>query len=189
MLDPDSQGINGAQPVRIRIFLWGCSLGGAAGYRSTGVDLVDGHHIGQGETPFIGISLSLSLFLTWPEEKDQFCPPTIDVVLLGLFEKQSCLLQNMKVLTLCASSHPEVLRKVYLIDYGHCCSSDEHNMVLLGSLSFILLPDIIKKQERGISFFFFPFNRTRNSEGRAHLFNVKTDLDLSVVSFWMHLFL
>lgn len=153
MLDPDSQGINGAQPVRIRIFLWDCSPGGAARYRSTGVDLVDGHHIGQGETPFIGISLSLS-FLHDQKKRTNF------VLLLLMLpywdsEKQSRLLQNMKVLTLCASSHPEVLRKVYLIDCSHCCSSDEHNMMLLGSLSFILLPDIIKKQERGRSFFFF----------------------------------
>lgn len=94
----------------------------------------------------------------------------------------------MKVLTLRASSYPEVFRKVYLIDCGHCCSSDEYNVVLLGSLSFILLPDIIKKQERRRSLF-FPFNRIRSSEGRAHLVNVKTDLDFSVVSFWMHLFL
>lgn len=83
MLDPDSQGINRAQPVRIRILIWGCSPGDVAGRRSTGVDLVDGHHIGQGGPPFIGISF----FFTWPEEKDQFSPPTIDIALLGHFEE------------------------------------------------------------------------------------------------------
>ena len=68
MLDPDSQGINGAQSVRIRIFLWGCSPGSAARYRSTGV--VDGHYIGQGETPFIEISLSF--FLHDQKKRDSF---------------------------------------------------------------------------------------------------------------------
>lgn len=187
MLDPDSQGINGAQPVRIRIFLWDCSPGGAARYRSTGVDLVDGHHIGQGETPFIGISLSLSLFYMTRRKGPilscyYWCCP------IGTLKSKVAFYKIWKFWHYVHHHIPRFLgRYIWLTAATAALQMNTTWCFWVPYLSYYCLTLSRSKKEEDL--FFFPFNRIRNSEGRAHLVNVKTDLDLSVVSFWMHLFL
>ena len=48
-------------------------------------------------------------------------------------------------------------------------------------LSYYCLTLSRSKKEEDL--FFFPFNRIRNSEDRAHLVNVKTDLDFFIGQF------
>lgn len=107
--------------------------------------------------------------------------------IVTLWEAGSLLI---KVLTLYALSHHNLLRKIYLIDCVFCPAAytalQMTHYEACGLLIVHLTPWYYQ-ETREEEDLFFPFKVISDSEGRTYPVKGKTDIDSQSSGFWMHL--